>query len=164
MGTKRKSKGDKNRSGAPDNRKLVVTNRKARHLYEILETVEAGMVLKGTEVKSMREGNISLDEAYGRIYEDAAYLVGAHIDQYTHASVGNHEPTRRRKLLMHKREVRKLKQKAMLKGLTLVPLEIYFNERGLAKISLGVGRGKKLHDKRQNLKERDARREMRKLD
>lgn len=140
-------------------RKSVVVNKKARHLFEILDVYEAGIVLCGTEVKVLREGRISLDEAFGRIYDDAVFLVGAHIDAYSHATV-NHEPTRKRKLLLRKGEIRKLKAKVNQKGLTIVPLEIYFNERGLAKVSIGLCRGKRLHDKRQDLKKKDADREM----
>ncbi|MEE2887598.1 MAG: SsrA-binding protein SmpB [Planctomycetota bacterium] len=147
-------------TGRTTDRKMITVNRKARHLYEVLEEFETGLVLRGTEVKSLRAGNISLDEAFGRIDEQAVYLVGAHIDAYNHASQ-NHNPTRRRKLLLGKVETRKLKAKVMQKGLTLVPLEVYFNERGLAKLLLGLCRGKKLHDKRRDIKERDARREMR---
>lgn len=160
MAQKRKPAGSGKSSGQPAGRKMVTVNRKARHLYEVLEEFETGLVLRGTEVKSLRAGNISLDEAFGRIYDQAIYLVGAHIDAYTHASQ-NHNPTRRRKLLLGKVETRKLKAKVMQKGLTLVPLEVYFNERGLAKLLLGLCRGKKLHDKRRDIKERDARREMR---
>ncbi len=148
-------------SGPKPERKMVAVNRKARHLFEVLDEIEAGLVLKGTEVKSLRFGNISLDEAFGRIYDDVIYLVGAHIDPYTHASAGNHLPTRRRKLLMRKLEIRKLKAKVSQKGLTLVPLDIYFNERGLVKLTLGLCKGKKVHDKRHDLKARDAKREMR---
>ena len=161
MAQKRKSGGKPNPTAKKPERHTVVANRKARHLFEILEVFEVGMVLRGTEVKSLRAGNISLDEAFGRIYDDAAYLVGAHIDPYSHASSGNHDPTRRRKLLLRKLELRKLKSKVTQKGLTLVPLEVYFDERGLAKLSLGLCRGKKIHDKRQELKRRDAQREMR---
>ena len=144
-------------------RRTVVDNKKARHLFEILDEYEAGMVLRGTEVKVLREGRISLDEAFGRIYDNDVFLVGAHIDAYSHASSGNHEPTRRRKLLLHKAEIRKLKAKVNQKGLTLVPLEVFFNERGIAKIRLGLCRGKKLHDKRQDLKRKDADREMKRM-
>jgi SsrA-binding protein len=144
-------------------RRTVVDNKKARHLFEILDEFEAGMVLRGTEVKVLREGRISLDEAFGRIYDNDAFLVGAHIDAYSHASSGNHEPTRRRKLLLHRAEIRKLKAKVNQKGLTLVPLEVFFNERGIAKIRLGLCRGKKLHDKRQDLKKKDADREMKRM-
>ena len=141
-------------------KKTVAANKKARHAFEILDVFEAGIVLRGTEVKSLRDGSISLDEAYGRLYEHEVFLVGAHIEVYSHASVGNHNPTRKRKLLLRGAEIRKLESKVTQKGLTLVPLEIYFNERGIAKVSLGLCRGKRTHDKRQDLKKRDADREM----
>jgi SsrA-binding protein len=160
MAQKRKSAGAGKSGGSKPDRKVVAVNRKARHLYEILEEFETGLVLRGTEVKSLRAGNISLDEAFGRIYEDVVFLVGAHIEAYPHASF-NHDPIRKRQLLMRKVEARKLKAKVTQKGLTLVPLEVYFNERGIAKLSIGLGRGKKLQDKRQDLKKRDAERELR---
>jgi SsrA-binding protein len=161
MAQKRKSAQQPAKPNVPH--RTVVDNKKARHLFEILDEFEAGMVLRGTEVKVLREGRISLDEAFGRIYDNDVYLVGAHIDAYSHASSGNHEPTRRRKLLLHKVEIRKLKAKVNQKGLTLVPLEVFFNERGIAKIRLGLCRGKKLHDKRQDLKKKDADREMKRM-
>jgi SsrA-binding protein len=163
MGQKRKSKGGT--SGAADPaRKTVVVNRKARHTYEILEQFECGMVLRGTEVKALRAHLISLEEAFGRIGDDEAiYLVGARIEPYSHASIGNHEPTRRRKLLIRRAELRKLKAKVTQKGLTLVPLQVYFNARGIAKLELALCRGKRLHDKRQELKKRESDREMRRV-
>jgi SsrA-binding protein len=143
--------------------KLVIENRKARHTFEILEVWEAGIALLGTEVKALRDGKISLDEAYGRIDQGALYLVGAHIEPYRHAGVGNHLPTRRRKLLLRKVEIRKILAKVTQKGLTLVPLKVYFNTRGLAKVSIGLGRGKKTHDKREDVRRRDAEREMKRF-
>jgi len=162
MARKGKSSQASKATGRTVERKSVSVNRKARHLFEVLEEFEAGMVLRGTEVKSLRAGQISLDEAFGRVYDEGLFLVGAHIDPYPHASF-NHNPTRRRKLLLRKIESRKLRAKVTQKGLTLVPLEVYFNERGLAKLLLGLCRGKKLHDKRRDIKERDARREMRRI-
>lgn len=144
-----------------DGRRVVVVNKKARHKYEILDSVEVGIVLMGAEVKSIREGKISLDEAFGRIYGDEVFLVGAHVPQYSCAGSWQPEPTRRRKLLLHRREIRKLKAKVTQKGLTLVPLDVYFNERGLAKLTLALCKGKKTKDKREDLKKKDARREMR---
>lgn len=141
--------------------RLIADNRKARHKYEVLDTVEAGLALLGTEVKSLREGKVHLDEAYARIDGGEGWLVGAHIAEYTHGNRQNHIPTRRRKLLLKRSELRKLEEKAKQKGLTLVPLKLYFNERGLAKVTIGVCRGKKTHDKRQASREKDARREMR---
>ncbi len=142
-------------------RRAVSVNKKARYEFEVLDTFEAGMVLRGTEVKSLREGRISLEEAWAKVEENEVFLVGAHIEEYTHANRLNHDPVRRRKLLLHRRQVKKLKSQATLKGLTLIPLDVFFNERGLAKLTLGVCRGKKLHDKRQTEKDREAKRDMR---
>ncbi len=144
-----------------DGRRMVVVNKKARHRFEVLDKAEAGLVLAGAEVKSLREGKISLDEAFGRIYENEVYLVGCHIAQYSAAGAWQPDPTRRRKLLMRRQQIRRLKAKVTQKGLTLVPLEVYFNERGLAKVTLALCRGKRIHDKREELKKRYARREMR---
>jgi SsrA-binding protein len=158
-----KPKSSQPRGAGQSTRKIIVENRKARHEFEILDEWEAGLVLLGTEVKALRDGKISLDEAYGRVDGGEVFLVGAHIEPYTHAGPRNHAPTRKRKLLLHRLEIRKLKAKVTQKGLTLIPLAVFFNERGLAKIVLGLGRGKKLHDKRQDVKRRDAQREMKKF-
>ena len=139
--------------------KLIATNRKARHEYEILETYEAGLVLKGTEVKSLREGQVNFKDSYASISREEAWLVGCHIAPYHHGSDANHEPDRARKLLLHRREISRLIGKVAERGLTLVPLRLYFKE-GRAKLEVGLGRGRKLHDKRDALRERDARREM----
>ncbi|MGE0143278.1 MAG: SsrA-binding protein SmpB [Planctomycetota bacterium] len=141
--------------------RLVVENRKARFKYEVLETVETGMVLVGTEVKTLRGGTVHLDESYARVQDDELFLIGAHIAEYTHGNRQNHLPTRRRKLLLRKAQLRKLKARTEQKGLTLVPLRIYFNERGIAKLELGICRGKKTHDKREAAKGKAAAREMR---
>src|SRR6478735_2142077 len=140
--------------------KAVAENRKARHEYEILDTLECGIMLAGSEVKSLRDGKLSLDEAYGRVKEGNLWLLGADIPEYPQATIFNHKPKRPRKLLVHKQELRKFAERAKEKGLTLVPLKFYFNERGLAKVSLGLCRGKKLHDKRETMKKQDARRDM----
>lgn len=140
--------------------KLIVDNRKARHRFEVLESIEAGIALVGTEVKTLREGQVHLDEAYARIDDDELFLVGAHIAEYSHGNRQNHEPTRRRKLLLRKSQLRKLKARVTQKGLTLVPLRLYFNERGIVKLEVGLCRGRKTHDKRQAAHEKDARREM----
>ncbi len=140
---------------------LVGENRKARFQYEILECHEAGLVLQGTEVKSLRAGQLSLDEAYARFDGDELFLLGATIPEYSHGNLQNHEPTRKRKCLLRKQELRKLKAKAQIKGLTIVPLRVYFGGRGFAKVTLGVGKGRKLHDKRQHLKDKEAKREIR---
>lgn len=141
--------------------KPAIVNRKARFQFEILEKVEAGLVLLGSEVKALRQGLASLEESFGRIYDDEVFLVGLHIQQYSHAGGRNHEPTRKRKLLLRRREIRKLKAKVTQKGLTLLPLSITFNERGLAKVELGLCRGKNLHDKRETIRKREHVRELR---
>jgi SsrA-binding protein len=137
----------------------VVVNRKARHDYFIEETVEAGLVLTGSEVKSLRDGRCNLVDSFARITRGEAFVSNVHISPYDPAHRQNHEPTRSRKLLLHRLEIDRLEGKLNQKGLTLVPLRIYFNARGRAKIELGLGRGKKLHDKRQSIKEREAKRE-----
>jgi len=140
--------------------KVVSENRKARHEYEILETLECGIMLAGSEVKSLRDGKLSLDEAYARVKDADLWLLGADIPEYPQATIFNHKPKRPRKLLVHKVEFRKFAQRAKEKGLTLVPLKVYFNERGVAKVLLGLCKGKKLHDKRETLKKSDAKRDM----
>ena len=143
-----------------DQSKTISDNRKARHRFEILEKVECGIVLIGPEVKSLREGKISLDEAYVRVIDRELWLVGADIAEYRQASFWNHKPKRLRKLLVHQRQLDRLAGQAFEKGLTLVPLRMFFNARGLVKVVVGVGRGKKLHDKRQSLKDADAKRQI----
>jgi SsrA-binding protein len=140
--------------------KLVADNRKARFRFEILDTLECGIQLLGSEVKSLRDGKLSLDEAYARVKDGAVWLVGADIAEYKQATIWNHPPKRPRKLLMHADEMRKFANQAHEKGLTLVPLKVYFNARGIAKVLLGLCRGKKLHDKRETLKKADARRDI----
>ena len=148
-------------AGAPleDGVKLVKKNKKAFHNFEILERFEAGIVLLGTEVKSVRDGLVNLDEAYGRIQEGELWLVGAHISEYDRRGYAGHEPKRKRKLLIHKREIRKLETKVKERGFTLVPLALYF-KKGLAKVEMGLGRGRKLFDKREDMKKKDAAREI----
>jgi SsrA-binding protein len=140
--------------------KLISENRKARHQYELLDTLECGIMLTGSEVKTLRSGKLSLEEAYARVKDDALWLIGADIPEYPQATIFNHKPKRPRKLLVHKVEFRKFAQRAKEKGLTLVPLKFYFNERGIAKVLLGLGRGRKLHDKREVLKKADAKRDI----
>jgi SsrA-binding protein len=140
--------------------KVVSENRKARHEYEVLETLECGIMLAGSEVKSLRDGKLSLDESYARVKDGDLWLLGADIAEYPQAALFNHKPKRPRKLLVHKIEFRKFAQRAKEKGLTLVPLRFYFNERGLAKVQLGLCKGKKLHDKRETLKKSDAKRDI----
>lgn len=147
-----------------DNKNQYVTtilNRKARHEYEILETYEAGIELKGTEVKSIRLGKASLSESYAIIHRDEVRLENMQITPYEFGTIENHEPKRSRKLLLHRDQIEKLRLKISDKGLTLIPLKLYFNKRGIAKIELALVRGKKLHDKRETIKKRDIEREMR---
>jgi SsrA-binding protein len=140
-------------------RKLICQNRKARHDYHILDTIEAGIALTGTEVKSLREGKANLKDAYARIDNDEAFLFNLHISPYEQGGRYNHEPTRTRKLLLHKQEITKLFGRVQMKGLTLIPLSLYFS-KGRVKVELGVARGKKAFDKRDDMAERDAKREM----
>ena len=139
---------------------VIADNRRAGHRFEILEQLECGIMLIGSEVKSIREGNISLNEAYVRVENGGLWLIGADISEYRQASFWNHQPKRSRKLLVHRREYQKLSAKAFEKGLTLVPLKMYFNARGIIKLLVGVGRGKNLHDKRQTLKDADNKRRL----
>jgi SsrA-binding protein len=139
--------------------RTISTNRRARHEYEILETVEAGLVLRGTEVKSLRDGGVNFKDSYAMIRNGEGWLVGCHINPYSHGTDANHEPDRDRKLLLHRKEIGRLTGKVAERGLTLIPLRLYF-KHGRAKVELGLGRGKKLHDKRATLRERDQRREM----
>jgi SsrA-binding protein len=140
-------------------RKVVASNRKARHDYAILDTVEAGMALTGTEVKSLRAGRASLVDAFGHESNGEIFLHGMHIPEYTQGTWTNHEPRRVRKLLLKKVEIQKLIGKLREDGLTLVPLQVYFND-GWAKVELGLAKGKKAYDKRQDLATRDAQREI----
>jgi SsrA-binding protein len=140
--------------------KVVATNRKAKHEYHILDTYEAGLVLKGTEIKSIRAGRVSLAQAYVSIEnEREAWLVGAHIAPYDQASHYNHDPTRSRKLLLHSREIGQLWDDVRQKGVTIVPLRVYLKD-GLAKVEIAVAKGKKLYDKRAEIARRDAEREI----
>lgn len=138
----------------------IAVNRRARHEYFIEETVDAGLVLTGTEIKSIRAGKVSLAEAYARIEHGEAWLVGAHIAPFEGGNRLNHDPRRDRKLLLHRDQIDRLLGKTKTKGLTIVPLRLYISERGHAKLELGLARGKQLHDKRRSIAERDARREV----
>ncbi|MBP7213130.1 MAG: SsrA-binding protein SmpB [Anaerolineaceae bacterium] len=138
--------------------KVVSTNKKARFEYFIQETFEAGLVLKGTEIKSVRNGQISLQEAYVRTNGEEIWLVGAHIAPYENASAYQHDPKRDRKLLMHKKQIRKIFDEVRIKGMTIVPIKVYLKE-GKAKIEIGLAKGKKQYDKRDAIKERDVERE-----
>ncbi len=138
---------------------MIVENRRARFEYHILESLEAGLVLTGTEVKSIRAGGVSLSEAYARIRDGEAWLLGMHVPPYKQGSFSNAEPNRPRKLLLHKEEIARLQSRTGEKGLTIVPLRLYFT-RGMAKVQLGVARGKKLWDKRADAAKRDVEREI----
>ncbi len=134
--------------------KIVTQNKKARHDYQIEDTYETGIVLKGTEIKSIRSGKVNINEAYVDIRDNEIFIVGMHISKYMESSIFNHDETRDRKLLMHKREILRLKSKKEKEGYTLIPLKVYFNQ-ALVKVEIAVAKGKKLHDKRQSLKEQD---------
>ncbi len=141
--------------------RIVATNRKAKRDYEILETYEAGIELRGTEVKSIREGRININDSFVRAKDGELFLVGAHISPYHHGTAFNHDPLRQRKLLLHRKEIDRIISKIREKRLTVIPLKVYFNKRGKVKVEIAVARGRKLHEKKQKLKERDIEREMR---
>jgi SsrA-binding protein len=151
---------------APQHRKpnrVAADNRKARFNYEILETVEAGIALTGTEVKSLRGGKATIGEAYAGPSGEEMFLFNAYIPEYLQANRFNHETRRPRRLLLHKRQINKLIGATQREGFTVIPLKVYFNDRGRAKVELGLGRGKKLHDKRETEKQRDWNREKARL-
>jgi SsrA-binding protein len=138
-------------------------NRQAFHEYFIDAKYDAGMVLLGTEVKSLRQGKASFNDSYCLIHKGEVWLKSLHIAEYSHGTVNNHDPVRDRKLLLEKREIKKIEAKLKEKGYTLVPLRIYFNEKNLVKTEIGLARGKKLHDKRESIKKKDADREMKRF-
>jgi SsrA-binding protein len=142
-----------------DNERLVTQNRKAWHKFHVLETLECGIALVGSEVKSLRQGKVSIEEAYGRVRGGEVWLIGCDIPEYAQANQFNHPPRRPRKLLLHHREIERFAARAFEKGLTLVPLKMYFKE-GRAKVLIGLCRGKQVHDKRQAMKQAEARRDM----
>jgi SsrA-binding protein len=145
------------------NYKVVADNRRARYNYEIGDVFEAGLVLTGTEVKSLRSGKATIAESYASAEKGELFLINATIPEYGHGNRFNHEPKRPRKLLMKAREIAKLAQGIEREGMTLIPLRVYFNDRGRAKLTLAIGRGKKLHDKRETEKQRDWNREKSRL-
>ncbi len=145
------------------NRKIVAENRKARYNYELIEVLEAGLMLTGTEVKSLREGKANIAESYASFEEGEIWLINSYVPEYLQGNRFNHEPRRKRKLLMKAREVKRFSDAIDREGMTLVPLKIYFNDRGRAKIEIALGKGKKLHDKRQAEKTRDWNRQKAKL-
>ena len=141
--------------------KIITENRKARHDYFIIETFEAGIVLRGTEVKSLREGKANLKDSFAAVEKEEVFLHNCHISPYIHGNIYNHDPLRIRKLLLHKSEINKLIGKTVEKGLTLIPLKLYF-KNGVAKAELALAKGKKLHDKREDIKKKTAMREIEK--
>jgi len=157
-----KSGGTKS-SRKEDGVKVVADNRRARFDYEIIDTFEAGIELKGPEVKSLREGRANIGESYASVNGGELYLVNAYVPEYREANRFNHETRRPRKLLLHRRQIDKLAGGVLRDGLTIVPLRIYFNDRGRAKVGIALARGKKLHDKREALKERSWNRERARL-
>lgn len=145
------------------NIKVLADNRKARFNYEIMETIEAGIELVGTEVKSLRAQAPTIAESYAQVKDGEVWLVNAHIPEFSHGNRANHEPKRPRKLLLHKKQISRLGAAAAREGLTLIPLKLYFNEKNRVKLALALGRGKKLHDKRQAQKTRDWQRQKQRL-
>jgi SsrA-binding protein len=155
-----RAKADAPKPEPKGNDELLADNRKARHDYEILETLEAGMALLGTEVKAIREGRVNLRDSYAVVEKGEVWALNIHISPYSHRGYADHEPMRKRKLLLHKAEIRKLIGRTVEKGLTLVPLKMYF-KGGRVKMAIGLARGKKAHDKRETIKKREADRETR---
>ena len=139
--------------------KIITSNRKANYEYSILSKYEAGIVLLGTEVKSLRDSKVNIQDSYGKIIKDEVWIINASINEYKFGNINNHDPLRNRKLLLNKREIRKIKQELQEKGLTLVPLKIYFRGSKI-KVEIGIAKGKKLYDKRHSIAERDAKRDM----
>ena len=155
-----KKKKQKSQAKAADSERRIVTrNRKARYTYDVLEELECGVVLTGSEVKSIRDGKVSIDEAYARVIDGELWLLGARIAEYPQANVMNHDPDRNRKLLLHKKQLKKFAESASQQGLTLVPLTVHFL-RGKIKIGLAMAKGRRLYDKRQKLKARSDHQEM----
>ena len=139
--------------------KIITSNRRARREYHISETLEAGLALQGTEVKSLREGRANLQDAYCKVEGGEMFVLNMHISPYSHGNLNNHDPVRPRKLLLHKREIGKMKKATEQKGFTVIPLKLYF-KNGIAKIEIGLARGKKLYDKRADIAERDTQRRL----
>ncbi|MCX7832953.1 MAG: SsrA-binding protein SmpB [Ignavibacteria bacterium] len=145
-----------------DKIKIVGTNRKAKFQYEIIEKYEAGLVLLGTEVKSLRESKVNIQDAYGKFINDELWLVNSHISEYKYGNINNHDPLRPRKLLLNRRELRKIKSKLQEKGLTLIPTKIYF-KNSYAKVEIALARGKKMYDKRETIKKREIERKLKRI-
>jgi SsrA-binding protein len=142
---------------------IELKNRSAYHEYFIDTKYEAGMVLLGTEIKSIREGKVSFNDSYCLLHKGELWLKSLHIAEYSHGSANNHDPLRDRKLLLQKREINKIHSKLKEKGFTLIPLRIYFNDKSIAKIEIGLAKGKKLHDKRETIRQKDVEREMKRF-
>ena len=138
----------------------IIENRRARHEYHIIATYEAGIALEGMEVKSLRQGNVSLQDSYAKVEDGQIFLYDAHISPYSHAENKGYNPKRKRRLLLHRKEIRRLWGRTQQSGLTLIPTGMHFNEKGIAKVSLSIAKGKHLYDKREALKKADIRREM----
>lgn len=147
-------------SSKNDKRRSIAKNRRAYHDYEVLEKFEAGIELTGTEVRSLRDNNAQLTDAFALVRNGEVWLNNLHISPFDHGNIANVDPDRKRKLLLHKKQIRYLAEKTQEKGLALVPLELYFNDNGLVKVGIALARGKKLYDKRNSMKERDAKREI----
>ena len=143
--------------------KINIKNKRARYEYEFIDTYVAGIVLQGSEIKSIREGKINLQDGYCSFHKEELFVKNIHISPYAQGSHYNHEPIRERKLLLNKRELHKLKKKSEEKGLTIVPTRVFTSDRGLAKIEIALAKGKKIHDKRHDLKDKDMRRELKEL-
>jgi SsrA-binding protein len=140
--------------------KKIIENRRARHEYHILDSYEAGIALEGLEVKSLRQGNVSLQDSYAKVEDDGQiFLYDAHISPYNNADTRKYNPKRKRQLLLHKKEIRRLLGKTQQSGFTLIPTKMYFNEKGMAKVLISIAKGKQLYDKREDLKKEDIRRE-----
>ncbi len=153
---------DKGKAGKGNVSKTIADNRKARHEYEVIESIEAGIALTGTEVKSMRQGQANLKESFAKIENLEVFLHNCHVSVYDHGNRFNHDPVRKRRLLLHKSEILRLKSKVQEKGLTLIPLKLYF-KGNLVKLSLGLCKGKQLHDKRESISRRDTKRQLDRL-
>lgn len=142
---------------------MMIKNKKATHEYFILEQFVAGIVLVGTEIKSIREGDVSLIDSYCSFINNELYLVNSHISEYEYGNINNHEPKRNRKLLLTKRELRKLNKKVKEKGLTIIPLNMFINDSGFCKVTVCIAKGKKLYDKRESLKDKDLKKKLQKF-
>jgi len=156
------AKGKKRADPKNNNERVVSHNRRAKHQYDVLDTLECGVALLGSEVKSLRNGKVSIEEAFARVKDGEVWLYNCDIPEYPQANRFNHEPKRPRKLLLHRREIRRFASQASQKGLTLIPLKIYF-KRGIAKVLLGLCRGRKEHDKREIIRKEESQREIRRV-